>query len=45
MIIAAIDVDPQQTFTPLCPNELPVHEGDTIADTLNLQTSFAQYES
>lgn len=43
MIIAAIDVDPQQTFTPLCPNELPVHEGDTIADTLNRQANFAQY--
>lgn len=41
MTIAAIDVDPQKTFTPLCPNELPVAEGDTIGQELNHQAGFA----
>ena len=26
--IAAFDIDAQQTFTPLCPDELPVAGGD-----------------
>lgn len=43
MKIAAIDVDVQKTFTPLCPNELPVPEGDQIAAALNQQASLAQY--
>ena len=30
MKIASFDVDAQKGFTPLCPNELPVPEGDTI---------------
>ena len=41
MTIAAIDVDPQKTFTPLCPNELPVAEGDTIGSELNRQAALA----
>ena len=28
--IAAFDIDAQQTFTPLCPDELPVDGGDMI---------------
>lgn len=39
--IAAFDIDAQQTFTPLCPNELPVAEGDLIAGELNAQAEFA----
>lgn len=42
MTIAAIDVDPQKTFTPLCPNELPVAEGDTIGQVLNHQADLAE---
>ncbi len=38
---ASFDVDPQRGFTPLCPNELPVAEGDQIADELNAQAAFA----
>ena len=39
--IAAFDIDAQQTFTPLCPNELPVAGGDMIAEELNAQAAFA----
>ena len=39
--IAAFDVDCQNTFTPVCPQELPVAEGDQIADELNAQAKFA----
>lgn len=39
--IAAFDIDAQNTFTPICPNELPVAEGDKIADELNAQAGFA----
>lgn len=42
-IIAAIDVDPQKTFTPLCPAELPVAEGHLIAPALNRQAAMADY--
>ncbi len=35
--VASFDVDAQNTFTPLCPDELPVPEGDMIADELNKQ--------
>lgn len=38
---ASFDVDPQKTFTPLCPNELPIHGGDTIASALNEQAANA----
>ncbi|RCU48750.1 nicotinamidase [Corallincola holothuriorum] len=40
-LIASIDVDPQKTFTPLCPNELPVPGGDEIGPALNAMASFA----
>ncbi|ELR63176.1 Nicotinamidase [Photobacterium marinum] len=43
MTIAAIDVDPQRTFSPLCPEELPVPEGDLIAPALNEQAALADY--
>lgn len=36
MRIASFDVDAQKGFTPLCPAELPVPEGDRIAAPLNL---------
>lgn len=38
--IAAFDIDAQQTFTPLCPDELPVAGGDGIAAELNAQAQF-----
>jgi len=38
---ASFDVDPQQGFTPLCPDELPVAGGDEIAAELNAQAAFA----
>ena len=30
--IAAFDIDAQNTFTPVCPDELPVAEGDQIVE-------------
>lgn len=39
--IAAFDIDAQNTFTPVCPDELPVAGGDAIADELNAQAAFA----
>ena len=39
---ASFDVDPQYTFTPACPDELPVPGGDAIADALNAQSQFAR---
>lgn len=39
--VASLDVDAQYTFTPVCPDELPVAGGDTIAAELNHQASFA----
>lgn len=39
--IASFDIDAQNTFTPVCPDELPVAEGDTIAGELNAQAAFA----
>ena len=39
--IASFDVDAQRTFTPMCPNELPVPGGDEIADELNRQAQLA----
>ena len=32
MTIIAIDVDAQRAFSPLCPNELPVSQGDEIVE-------------
>ena len=40
-MIVSIDVDAQKTFTPLCPAELPVAGGDTIAAELNAQAELA----
>jgi len=42
MKIASFDVDAQKGFTPLCPNELPVPEGDAIAPALNQLAARAQ---
>ncbi|MCW8994633.1 MAG: isochorismatase family protein [Psychromonas sp.] len=42
-VTVSFDVDPQRSFTPLCPNELPVAEGDQIAEELNAQARFACY--
>lgn len=41
-MIVSIDIDAQKTFTPLCPNELPVQEGDAIVAELNAQAQLAQ---
>ena len=38
-MIVSIDVDAQKTFSPLCPQELPVAEGDTIVAELNAQAA------
>ncbi|NNM59247.1 MAG: isochorismatase family protein [Legionellales bacterium] len=40
---ASLDIDAQCTFTPLCPTELPVPEGNTIVGELNAQAQFADY--
>lgn len=40
-LVAAFDVDAQNGFTPLCPDELPVPDGHTIVDELNAQARFA----
>jgi nicotinamidase/pyrazinamidase len=40
---ASFDVDAQYTFTPVCPDELPVAGGDEIAHELNAQAKFADY--
>lgn len=39
--VASFDIDAQNTFTPVCPDELPVAEGDTIAPELNTNARFA----
>lgn len=39
---ASFDVDAQNTFTPVCPNELPVPGGDEIASALNEQAKLAR---
>lgn len=41
MKIASLDIDAQQCFTPLCPNELPVPLGHLIATELNKQAMLA----
>lgn len=40
-MIVALDIDAQKTFTPLCPAELPVAEGDQIVAELNAQARLA----
>ncbi len=39
--LASFDVDAQKTFSPLCPRELPVPEGDEIVPELNRQAGLA----
>jgi len=41
--IASFDVDAQRTFTPLCPDELPVEGGDEIGPELNRQAELASW--
>lgn len=42
---ASHNVDPQNGFTPKCPNELPVDGGDTIVDELNGQNNLVKYKT
>lgn len=42
-IIASFDVDAQNCFTPLCPDELPVPGGHTIVEALNRQAELANW--
>lgn len=39
--VASFDVDPQKSFTPLCPNELPVPGGHLIGPALNAMALLA----
>lgn len=39
--VASFDVDAQNTFTPACPDELPVPDGNAIVGELNRQAWFA----
>lgn len=41
---ASFDVDAQKSFTPLCPDELPVPGGDQIAGELNFIASLASLQ-
>lgn len=41
--IASFDVDAQKTFTSVCPDELPVPEGEQIVDELNAQAALADF--
>lgn len=43
MKIASFDIDAQQTFSPLCPDELPVPDGHKIVEELNAQAKYAHY--
>jgi nicotinamidase/pyrazinamidase len=40
---ASFDIDAQNCFTPVCPEELPVPEGDRIVNELNHQARYAYY--
>ncbi|CAH0540354.1 hypothetical protein VMF7928_02799 [Vibrio marisflavi CECT 7928] len=40
--VASFDVDAMKTFTPICPDELPVPEGDKIGAELNKQAEKAR---
>jgi len=42
---ASHNVDPQKGFTPLCPNELPVPDGDNIVSELNGQNCIVAYKT
>jgi len=39
---ASFDIDPQNGFTPVCPNELPVTDGTAIVSALNEQAKLAR---
>jgi len=39
--VCSVDVDAQKGFTPICPDELPVPEGDQIVEELNKQAKYA----
>ena len=39
--VASFDVDAQNCFTPLCPDELPVPDGHSIVTELNAQAGFS----
>lgn len=39
---ASFDIDPQNGFTPVCPDELPVPDGTGIVEQLNTQATFAR---
>jgi len=41
---ASFNVDPQKGFTPVCPKELPVPDGDNIVEELNGQNSISAYK-
>ncbi len=41
--VASFDVDAQNTFTPVCPEELPVPDGHLIVSELNLQAKKAGF--
>lgn len=43
MKVASIDIDAQKGFTPLCPSELPVPDGDKIVTALNEMAKRADY--
>ncbi|WP_213881677.1 isochorismatase family protein [Pseudomonas sp. dw_358] len=40
---ATFDVDPQKGFTPLCPDELPVTGGETLAPVLNAMAALGRF--
>ena len=42
---ASHNVDPQKGFTPLCPNELPVPDGDNIVSELNGQNGIVAFKT
>ncbi len=41
--VASFDIDPQNAFTPHCPDELPVQEGDQIVAELTAQAAWAAW--
>lgn len=40
---ATVNIDCQKSFTPLCPDELPVPDGHTIVEALNEQAKYTKY--
>ena len=44
-LTASHNVDPQNGFTPLCPDELPVIDGDKIVYELNKQNNLVKYKT